>query len=81
MRIINEPTAARRLHGFGINKNEVKTIAVYDLGGGAFDISILNIHNGVFEVLSPMAIPILVVMILTQCCCELLAAAIYVCRQ
>ena len=52
LRIINEPTAASLAYGFGINKNEVKTIAVYDLGGGTFDISILNIHNGVFEVLS-----------------------------
>jgi len=52
LRIINEPTAASLAYGFGINKNEVKTIAVYDLGGGTFDISILTINNGIFEVLS-----------------------------
>ncbi len=52
LRIINEPTAASLAYGFGLNKSEVKTIAVYDLGGGTFDISILNITGGVFEVLS-----------------------------
>jgi molecular chaperone HscA len=52
LRIINEPTAASLAYGFGLNKAESKTIAVYDLGGGTFDISILNITGGVFEVLS-----------------------------
>jgi molecular chaperone HscA len=52
LRIINEPTAASLAYGFGLNKAESKTIAVYDLGGGTFDISILNIAGGVFEVLS-----------------------------
>jgi molecular chaperone HscA len=52
LRIINEPTAASLAYGFGLNKQETKTIAVYDLGGGTFDISILNITGGVFEVLS-----------------------------
>jgi molecular chaperone HscA len=52
LRIINEPTAASLAYGFGINKEQKKTIAVYDLGGGTFDISILKISNGVFEVLS-----------------------------
>ncbi len=52
LRIINEPTAASLAYGFGIEKTEVKTIAVYDLGGGTFDISILNINNSVFEVLA-----------------------------
>lgn len=52
LRIINEPTAASLAYGFGLNKAETKTIAVYDLGGGTFDISILNISGGVFEVLS-----------------------------
>ena len=52
LRIINEPTAASLAYGFGLNKEESKTIAVYDLGGGTFDISILNISGGIFEVLS-----------------------------
>jgi molecular chaperone HscA len=58
LRIINEPTAASLAYGFGAPSNspegggQAKTIAVYDLGGGTFDISILNITGGVFEVLS-----------------------------
>jgi len=48
LRIINEPTAASL--AYGLDKNEGKTIAVYDLGGGTFDISILEIGDGVFEV-------------------------------
>ena len=52
LRIVNEPTAASLAYGLGLNKDEEKTIAVYDLGGGTFDISILRISNGIFEVLS-----------------------------
>ncbi|MBM3618566.1 MAG: molecular chaperone DnaK, partial [Alphaproteobacteria bacterium] len=48
LRIINEPTAAAL--AYGLDKNEGKTIAVYDLGGGTFDVSILEIGDGVFEV-------------------------------
>ena len=48
LRIINEPTAAAL--AYGLDKNEGKIIAVYDLGGGTFDISILEIGDGVFEV-------------------------------
>ncbi|MEM9010095.1 MAG: molecular chaperone DnaK [Pseudomonadota bacterium] len=50
LRIINEPTAAAL--AYGLDKTEGKTIAVYDLGGGTFDISILEIEDGVFEVKS-----------------------------
>ena len=51
LRIINEPTAASLAYGLGKDKKEEK-IAVYDLGGGTFDISILEISEGVFEVKS-----------------------------
>ncbi|MGO9485196.1 MAG: molecular chaperone DnaK [Rhodomicrobium sp.] len=51
LRIINEPTAAALSYGLD-KKKESKTIAVYDLGGGTFDISILEIGDGVFEVKS-----------------------------
>ena len=50
LRIINEPTAAAL--AYGLDKNKNGTIAVYDLGGGTFDISILEIGDGVFEVKS-----------------------------
>ena len=52
LRIINEPTAASLAYGIGIDPDDEKTVAVYDLGGGTFDISILKIENGIFEVLS-----------------------------
>ncbi|MBS1782091.1 MAG: Fe-S protein assembly chaperone HscA [Bacteroidetes bacterium] len=52
LRIINEPTAASLAYGLGVKPEEEKTIAVYDLGGGTFDISILHITNGIFEVLA-----------------------------
>jgi molecular chaperone HscA len=52
LRIVNEPTAASLAYGIGLNPEEIKTIAVYDLGGGTFDVSILQIQNGIFEVLS-----------------------------
>ncbi|GGY47320.1 molecular chaperone DnaK [Parvularcula lutaonensis] len=50
LRIINEPTAAAL--AYGLDKSDAKTIAVYDLGGGTFDVSILEIGDGVFEVKS-----------------------------
>ena len=57
LRIINEPTAASLAYGIGISNpsesnQQEKIIAVYDLGGGTFDVSILKLNNGVFEVLS-----------------------------
>ena len=52
LRIVNEPTAASLAYGMGMSKEETKIVAVYDLGGGTFDISILRISNGIFEVLS-----------------------------
>ena len=48
LRIINEPTAAAL--AYGLDKKETKTIAVYDLGGGTFDVTILEIDDGLFEV-------------------------------
>ncbi|MDO7850526.1 Fe-S protein assembly chaperone HscA [Hymenobacter convexus] len=52
LRIVNEPTAAALAYGIGLDPDEEKTVAVYDLGGGTFDISILRIQQGIFEVLS-----------------------------
>ncbi|MDR2803317.1 MAG: molecular chaperone DnaK [Treponema sp.] len=51
-RIINEPTAASLAFGFNKDQKQDKTIAVYDLGGGTFDVSILELGDGVFEVKS-----------------------------
>ncbi|MBK8721961.1 MAG: Fe-S protein assembly chaperone HscA [Saprospiraceae bacterium] len=52
LRIVNEPTAASLSYGIGLNKDTKEIVAVYDLGGGTFDISILILEDGVFEVLS-----------------------------
>jgi len=52
LRIVNEPTAASLAYGIGIDPAEKKQIVVYDLGGGTFDVSILRIENGIFDVLS-----------------------------
>ena len=53
LRIVNEPTAASLAYGLGLRKDESeKIIAVYDLGGGTFDVSILRISGGVYEVLA-----------------------------
>lgn len=50
LRLVNEPTAASL--AYGLDKRKEGVIAVYDLGGGTFDISILRLHNGIFEVLA-----------------------------
>jgi Fe-S protein assembly chaperone HscA len=50
LRLVNEPTAAAL--AYGLDKTETATVAVYDLGGGTFDISILKLHEGIFEVIS-----------------------------
>jgi molecular chaperone DnaK len=50
LRLVNEPTAAAL--AYGLDKRNQGTIAVYDLGGGTFDISILKLHDGIFEVLA-----------------------------
>ena len=52
LRIINEPTAASLAYGIGAKSDETKNVAVYDLGGGTFDISILKITDGIFDVVS-----------------------------
>lgn len=52
LRIVNEPTAASLAYGIGLQPEEHRKIAVYDLGGGTFDITILSIENGVFDVLA-----------------------------
>ncbi len=52
LRIVNEPTAASLAYGLNNQSETAQKIAVYDLGGGTFDISILEIHDGIFEVLS-----------------------------
>jgi len=50
LRLVNEPTAASL--AYGLDKEETATVAVYDLGGGTFDISILKLHEGIFEVIA-----------------------------
>jgi molecular chaperone HscA len=52
LRIVNEPTAASLAYGIGLDPKEEKIIVVYDLGGGTFDVSVLKIQDGIFEVLS-----------------------------
>jgi molecular chaperone DnaK (HSP70) len=50
LRLVNEPTAAAL--AYGLDRKETATVAVYDLGGGTFDISILKLHEGIFEVIA-----------------------------
>jgi len=63
-RIINEPTAAAL--AYGLDKKKDETIAVYDFGGGTFDISILEVGEGVIEVKAPTAIHTSAATILTS---------------
>lgn len=65
LRLLNEPTAAAV--AYGLDSGQEGVIAVYDLGGGTFDISILRLNQGVFEVLSTGGDSSLVVMILIHC--------------
>ena len=57
LRIINEPTAAAIAYGLDKKSSGEKNILVFDLGGGTFDVSLLTIDNGVFEVSPPTATP------------------------
>src|SRR5437764_3389728 len=50
LRLVNEPTAASL--AYGLDQKQNGTVAVYDLGGGTFDVSILNLHDGIFEVIA-----------------------------
>ena len=52
LRIVNEPTAASLSYGLGLDRDEIHTVLVYDLGGGTFDVSILQIEDGVFDVMA-----------------------------
>jgi molecular chaperone HscA len=52
LRIVNEPTAAALAYGLGLDPAQEATVVVYDLGGGTFDVTILRIHEGLFDVLS-----------------------------
>jgi molecular chaperone HscA len=52
LRIVNEPTAAALAYGIGLDPEKAETVAVFDLGGGTFDISILKIEDGIFEVVA-----------------------------
>ncbi len=65
LRLLNEPTAAAI--AYGLDSGQEGVIAVYDLGGGTFDISILRLSRGVFEVLATAVIPRSAAMISTIC--------------
>ena len=58
LRLVNEPTAAAMAYGIGIKKGaDEKKVIVYDLGGGTFDVSLLEIDGGVFEVIATGCVP------------------------
>ena len=50
LRIINEPTAAAIAYGLNMNSEKETNVLIYDLGGGTFDVSLLSIDDGIFEV-------------------------------
>jgi molecular chaperone HscA len=52
LRIVNEPTAAALAYGIGLDAAHAETVAVYDLGGGTFDVSILHLQDGIFDVVA-----------------------------
>jgi len=52
LRILNEPTAASLAYGLGLKNSDMRRVAVFDLGGGTFDVSILQIEEGIYDVLS-----------------------------
>jgi molecular chaperone HscA len=52
LRIVNEPTAAALAYGIGMDASTAETVAVYDLGGGTFDVSILHLQDGIFDVVA-----------------------------
>ena len=52
LRILNEPTAAALAYGLENPKGSAQTVVVYDLGGGTFDVSVLKLHLGIYEVLA-----------------------------
>jgi molecular chaperone DnaK (HSP70) len=68
LRLVNEPTAASL--AYGLDKRENGIVAVYDLGGGTFDISILKLHDGIFEVLATNGDTHLAATTSTICSCE-----------
>jgi len=66
LRLVNEPTAAAL--AYGLEKNKDGVIAVYDFGGGTFDISLLKLHEGIFEVIATAVTRISAATTSTTCC-------------
>ncbi len=66
LRLVNEPTAAAL--AYGLDRAKAGTVAVYDFGGGTFDVSILKLHDGIFEVIAPTATRTWAATTSTTCC-------------